>query len=90
MLFWQLIAPTLLNSINIPQRSWDKGNSKNIFLCSFLDIYIKFAMNSKLSTRLYVKRGNFNVVIIKCPPLDSIYTNRSRVWSLYFTTRTLR
>ena len=90
MMLWQLIARTLLNSINIPQRSWDKGNSKNIFLCSFLDIYIKFAMNSKLSTRLYVKRGNFNVVIIKCPPLDSIYTNRSRVWSLYFTTRTLR
>ena len=51
---------------------------------------LTWTIPTELLSVFYDKRTDFNFAIINCSLSDSEYINRFLVWSLYFTTHTLR
>ena len=66
MIFFQLKIHTFLTGF---QRTREKRNSRNSFLCLIAGIYLKCDTNSQLSIRLDHKRDDFNFVLIIFPYL---------------------
>ena len=65
MMFCQLIIPNLLNGFHYytPKKLDIKETTETDSSSSFLDINLKFDTNGHLSTKLYDKRDDFNIVI---------------------------